>query len=67
MRVDNDRGPFYSCSGEAEIKAKFRKLALELHPDRGGSHEAFLELVRARDAALAEGDCMLDMIGGEDL
>lgn len=37
---------------EEAIVAAFRRLSLERHPDTGGSAEAFVELVRARDAAL---------------
>lgn len=37
------------------IEARFRELAAECHPDRrGGSHENFVELSKARDEALAE-------------
>ena len=34
------------CSKE-EIKMKFRELALETHPDRGGSHEEFIKIREA--------------------
>jgi hypothetical protein len=37
----------------AEIKAAFRKRALETHPDRGGDARAFDEAKRAFDHALA--------------
>lgn len=37
----------------AEIKAAFRKRALETHPDRGGDARAFDEVKRAYDHALA--------------
>jgi hypothetical protein len=36
------------------IEAAYRRKAKELHPDAGGSDEAFRELQRARDEALAE-------------
>lgn len=40
---------------KAIIEGRFRKLAVERHPDRhGGSHEAMSELNRARDEALKE-------------
>lgn len=36
------------------VEAKFRELARNRHPDRGGSDHAMAELNRARDQALAE-------------
>ncbi len=36
---------------EAELKRAFRKRALETHPDRGGTAEAFRELQRAYEEA----------------
>lgn len=30
-----------------DLKTAFRRLALQLHPDQGGSHEDFLDLKRA--------------------
>ena len=36
----------------ADIKAAFRKLAQKAHPDVGGSHDAFLRIIQARDALL---------------
>lgn len=38
---------------EADVAKAFRARAFEQHPDRGGSHDAFVALSRARDAALA--------------
>jgi hypothetical protein len=38
----------------ATIEARFRQLAAECHPDRGGCHEDFVELSAAREQALAE-------------
>lgn len=38
----------------AEIEARFRRLARDRHPDRGGSNHQMAELNRARDQALAE-------------
>ncbi len=35
-----------------DIKRAYRKAALLVHPDRGGSAEAFRELQRAYEAAL---------------
>jgi DnaJ-class molecular chaperone len=39
---------------EADVKARFRELAKEAHPDQGGSAEAFHLLKAKRDAALQE-------------
>jgi hypothetical protein len=39
-------------ASEAEIRAAFRELAKEAHPDTGGTHEAMTALARARDDAL---------------
>ena len=36
-----------------EVKGAFRRKALEAHPDRGGSAEAFITLKRAYDAIVA--------------
>lgn len=36
---------------EAELKAAFRKRAIELHPDQGGDDETFRRLVRAHAEA----------------
>jgi len=38
----------------AEVARRYRVLAAERHPDRGGSQEAMAELNAARDAALKE-------------
>lgn len=35
-----------------DVYRAYRRLAFTAHPDTGGSHEAFIELQRARDAAL---------------
>lgn len=37
-----------------DVAEKFRSLARSRHPDTGGSDQAFAELARARDEALAE-------------
>jgi len=37
-------------SSDAEIKAAYRKLAKEYHPDKGGSHEKFAEINGAYDS-----------------
>jgi len=39
-------------ASEMEIKAAYRKRALETHPDRGGSDDAFRALHRAYESAL---------------
>ncbi|HEX9923665.1 MAG TPA: DnaJ domain-containing protein [Anaerolineae bacterium] len=36
----------------AEVKAAYRKLAKQAHPDQGGSHEQFLALQAAYEQAL---------------
>ena len=36
----------------AAVKRAFRRRALQLHPDRGGSHEGFIALVAAYEQAL---------------
>jgi hypothetical protein len=41
-------------ASETEIQAAFRRHALVLHPDRGGSNAAMAELINARDQALAQ-------------
>ncbi|GAA5124566.1 J domain-containing protein [Luteolibacter yonseiensis] len=35
-----------------EIKTRYKDLSKSMHPDRGGSADAFSELTAARDAAL---------------
>jgi len=42
-----------ACDGD-DVRRAFRRLARKTHPDcHGGSHEAFLRAVEARDEALA--------------
>lgn len=36
------------------VQDRFLELAKERHPDKGGSHAGFIQLVAARDAALEE-------------
>jgi hypothetical protein len=36
-----------------EVKTAFRILALQLHPDRGGDHDKFIELNTAKDKCIA--------------
>jgi hypothetical protein len=36
-----------------DVEERYRELAKEAHPDRGGDHDAMVRLNRARDAALA--------------
>lgn len=38
----------------ADILARYKALAMKLHPDRGGTQEGMAQLNRARDEALAE-------------
>lgn len=38
---------------EADLAAAWKAKAFDAHPDRGGSHDAFVALGRARDAAIA--------------
>jgi curved DNA-binding protein CbpA len=40
---------FFDCSTKEEAKAKYRKLAKELHPDKGGKIESMKELQRQYD------------------
>ncbi len=40
-------------AGRDTIEAAFRQLAMQHHPDRGGTTEDMMELTRARDEALA--------------
>jgi hypothetical protein len=46
-------GLSWPCSA-AEVRRAYRRLALERHPDRGGTATAFDALTKARDAALLE-------------
>jgi DnaJ-class molecular chaperone len=45
---------FFDCKTIEEAKARYRKLAMELHPDHGGSNAEMIELSRQYDAFLAE-------------
>jgi hypothetical protein len=42
----------WPCS-ETEVKKAWKRLAAEAHPDRGGNHDAFISLTKARDTLLA--------------
>lgn len=44
---------FFKCKTEQECKLLFRKLALKLHPDHGGSQELMVLLQESHDAAKA--------------
>lgn len=46
--------PKEAALNRAAINSAFRRLAKSAHPDRGGSHEAFVRLTEARDALLAD-------------
>lgn len=43
-----------SGSTEVDVQARYKELAKEAHPDRGGSTERFQKLKEQRDAALQE-------------
>jgi hypothetical protein len=43
----------WPCSA-ADVRKAYRRLALQRHPDRGGTNAAFNTLTKARDAALRE-------------
>ena len=38
----------------ADVETAFRRLARKLHPDAGGTHEAFQNLVSQRDLLLSQ-------------
>lgn len=71
--VDRPRDPrllFRGLTSEAEIKRAYRKEALRIHPDRGGTTEAMVKLTAAYDeaiatAALPEGETFIDDDGNE--
>ena len=44
--------PAEGALNASEIKAAYRRVAKEAHPDVGGSHERFVEITQARDALL---------------
>jgi DnaJ-class molecular chaperone len=44
--------PFAGLLRAEEVRARFRELAREAHPDAGGSDAAYAELTLWRDAAL---------------
>ena len=46
-------GLTWPCTA-AEVRKAYRRLALQHHPDRGGSVEGFTRITDARDAALRE-------------
>jgi hypothetical protein len=41
-------------AGPAQITQRFRDLAMKAHPDQGGSSDAVMRLIAARDAALRD-------------
>jgi len=46
----------------ADVQAAFRRLALIIHPDAGGTHEAFQKLVSQRDLLLREAEPRLESV-----
>jgi hypothetical protein len=46
--------PSGAAIGETEVEARYRRLAMAAHPDRGGSDARMARLTRAREAALRE-------------
>jgi len=47
---------FFDCKNLEEAKLKYRKLAMELHPDKGGSNAQMSELTKQYDDFVAETD-----------
>lgn len=47
----NMLGLSWPCS-KADVRRAYKRLALTMHPDRGGSHGAFIQLKTAHDQAL---------------
>ena len=43
---------FAQCQTTEQVKATFKKLAFTLHPDTGGTNEAFRELVEQYEIAM---------------
>ena len=43
--------PGFTC---ADVETAFRHLARKMHPDAGGTHEAFQNLVSQRDLLLSQ-------------
>jgi hypothetical protein len=41
-----------SSAGEDEVKTAYRKLALEAHPDKGGSQDKFIAITEAKNKCL---------------
>lgn len=50
--VEHDPADPHDKQSAAEIEDHFKTLAKRLHPDAGGSAEAFQDLVQAREQAL---------------
>jgi hypothetical protein len=46
-------GDFRAVSKD-ELLARFKELSRKRHPDAGGTHEAMVELINARDVGLRE-------------
>ncbi len=41
---------FTGCTTQDEAKTKFRKLCMTMHPDKGGTHAEFIELMKQFEA-----------------
>ncbi len=46
--------PVFSLSNVEEVKARYKTLAKQLHPDAGGSEEAFIRVQEAARQAVEQ-------------